>query len=591
MTRIEHLFDFRNSFDDDLRIDCVREGCLYSLTLTNTSDQRHSIGDLTLLSVEMPFAPDTKVYGEGYSKLAQYGGTIADCRMTASYSDYTHYKMKKPQDMHQVYNMAVFTPEGEEPILIGYASCFRFTGCIRFNESKLELALNCEHISIGAHETIRLEQIYLEQGELKSTLKHFAAAIARNHPKLAFPEIPTGWCSWLVYGPNVTADNIYDNLHALKKHGLNLKYIQIDDGYQAHMGDWLDCTDKFEGGVKKVCLDIKEQGFEPAIWVAPFIAERDSTIFREHPDWFVKDENGAPLSSADVTFGGWRCGPWYMLDATHPEALAHLKHVFRTMHDEWKVTYYKLDANMWGAIPAGHRYDDTKTCVEAYRMGMEAIVEAAGEDSFILGCNAPMWPSIGVVHGMRITNDNSRDWKKFKHLARECFPRNWQNGHFWINDPDTVLLQNQMLDAADPAGMESAAKGAVTENEFRFNAAYTMATGGMVLSSDDISALSDRNVALLKKLIPPVPNAAEFEDDSYTVGRAVIDDETTVLYLFNFTDEEIDVRAEINGKATVLDLFEDKDLGTFENEIHSGKIPPHCAKVLICKSIFPVVNS
>ena len=118
-----------------------------------------------------------------------------------------------------------------------------------------------------------------------------------------------------------------------------------------------------------------------------------------------------------------------------------------------------------------------------------------------------------------------------------------------------------------------------------------MATGGMVLSSDDISALSDRNVSLLKKLIPPVPNAAEFEDDSYTVGRTVIDDETTILYLFNFTDEEIDVCAGIDGRATVLDLFEDKDLGTFENEICLKKIPPHCAKVLICKSNFPIVDS
>ncbi len=573
MLHTENLFEFRNGSDDKLRIDCVREGCLYSLTLTNTSDRRCRIGDLTLLSAEMPFAPDTKVYGEGYNKLAQYGGTITDCRMTTSHGDYTHYKMKKPDDMHQVYNMAVFTPEGEEPILIGYASCFRFSGCIRFNESRLELALNCENIAVDAHETIRLEQIYLEQGELKTILKHFAAAIAENHPRLAFPEVPTGWCSWLVYGPNVTADNIYANLYAIKKHGLDLKYIQIDDGYQAHMGDWLDCTDKFEGGVKKVCLDIKEQGFEPAIWVAPFIAEKDSNLFREHPDWFVKDENGAPLSSADVTFGGWRCGPWYMLDATHPEALEHLKYVFRTMHDEWKVTYFKLDANMWGAIPAGHRYDDTKTCVEAYRIGMEAIVEASGEDSFILGCNAPMWPSIGVVHGMRITTDNSRSWGIFKHLARECFPRNWQNGHFWINDPDTVLLQNQVPDDAE---------GAVTQNEFLFNAAYTMATGGMVLSSDDISALRDKNVELLRKLIPPVPNAAEFEDDSYTVGRAKIDDEKSVVYMFNFTDCEKDICAAVEGTVSVFDLFEDKDLGTFENEIRLEKIAPHCAKVLIC---------
>ena len=94
-----------------LRLDCRMKGCLADLTLTNTAGTSCRVGDLTLFTADMPFVPDTKVYGEGYSKLAQYGGTVADCRMTASYSDYTHYRLKKPDDMHQVYNMAVFSPD------------------------------------------------------------------------------------------------------------------------------------------------------------------------------------------------------------------------------------------------------------------------------------------------------------------------------------------------------------------------------------------------------------------------------------------------------------------------------------------------
>ncbi|MBQ4354372.1 MAG: alpha-galactosidase [Clostridia bacterium] len=580
-----HMMDFLKTKvnpADGLRLDCRCSGCLCELSLTNTSDIPCTIGDLTLFETEMPFSPDTKVYGEGYNKLAQYSGTVSDCRMTASYGDYTHYKFPKPEDMHQVFNMAVFSPADENPVLIGFASCFRFSGCIRFNEKTLSIAINGENKTIAAGETIRLEQIYVEQGEKNRILENFAGAIAKNHPKLDFPEIPTGWCSWLVYGASVTAQNIYDNLRAIKQHGLDLKYIQIDDGYQAYMGDWLETTEHFEGGVKKVCLDIKGQGFEPAIWVAPFIAERDSAVFRTHPDWFVKDDEGKPLSSGDVTFGGWRHGPWYMLDPTHPEALDYLRKVFRTMHDEWKVTYFKLDANMWGAMPFGHRHDDTKTSIEAYRIGMEAIVEAAGSDSFVLGCNAPMWPSIGVVHGMRITNDNTRAWNRFTHLARECFPRNWQNNRLWINDPDTVLLQNKMIRVTGPDGQDTWAKGPVTRNEFLFNAAYTMASGGMVLSSDDISALSEENVTLLKKLIPSVGKAAEFEDDSFTFGRAVIDEKTTIFYIFNFEDNAREIRIPMDGNNEVFDLFEEKELGLQENGIFYPAFPPHSAKVLIC---------
>jgi alpha-galactosidase len=101
-----------------------------------------------------------------------------------------------------------------------------------------------------------------------------------------------------------------------------------------------------------VLRQIRDRGFEPAIWVAPFIAEEGSHLFKEHPGWFVKDETGQPLRADRVTFGGWRRGPWYALDGTHPDAQAHLERVFTTMRNEWGCTYFKLDANFWGPFTA-----------------------------------------------------------------------------------------------------------------------------------------------------------------------------------------------------------------------------------------------
>src|SRR5262249_21930996 len=152
-----------------------------------------------------------------------------------------------------------------------------------------------------------------------------------------------------------------------------LRYVQIDDGYQSAMGDWLETGNSFGGTVRSVIDDIRRAGFEPAIWVAPFIAEESSRLFREHPDWFIRDGNGAPLRSDRVTFGGWRRGPWYAVDGTHPEAQAHLEHVFRTMRREWGCTYFKLDANFWGAMHGGRFHDPGATRVAAYRRGMTAI--------------------------------------------------------------------------------------------------------------------------------------------------------------------------------------------------------------------------
>ncbi len=582
---MKNIFKLNSTINNNLELNCKWNGNTCDITLTNKSEKEQSLGDITLFTATMPFAPDTEFYGEGYNMLSQYGGTINDFKLIGSFSDYDHYKLKKPDGMNQVYNMIIFYPKAQEPLLIGYSSCNRFNGWIRFNEKEIQLAIDGEGIMLKPNETIKLEQIYIERGNRNTIFNNFADAISKNHPKRNFNEIPTGWCSWLVYGPNITAKNIYDNLDATKKHSLDLKYIQIDDGYQAYWGDWFDFTDKFEGGVKKICLDIKKKGFEPAIWVAPFVAEKDSKLFRNHTDWFVKDENGSPLCSSDVTFGGWRCAPWYILDTTHPEALNYIKTVFTEMHREWKINYFKLDAIVWEALPFGVRYDNTKACIEAYKMGMNAIREAVGEESFILGCNSAMWPSIGEVNGMRVTNDNQRYFDQFKQIAIECFNRNWQHNKLWINDPDTVLLQNQMVEIVGPDGNKITKEGTVSKEEFAFNAAYTMASGGMVLSGDDISKLSSENVELLKRLLPPTEVAAEFDDTTFTVGRANINEKKTIIYIFNFDSYEKEITVILNEKTEIFDLLENKDLGVYENEISFSKFKPHDAKVLICKNI------
>ena len=581
---MKNLFEVAK-YHNGLQLRCSWDGCVCDITLKNTSDKDITLYDIPLFSAKMMYSADTEFYGEGFNMLSQYGGTIKDFKLLGSFSDYSHYKLKKPDDMNQVYNLLMLFPKGEKPLLMGFASCYRFNGLIRFNEERIDILLDGEGKTIKSGEEIRLEQVYIEQGERNYLLNSFAYAIEKNHKRKRFDKIPTGWCSWLVYGPNITAKNIYDNLDAIKENNLDLKYIQIDDGYQAHWGDWFDFTDKFEGGVKKVCLDIKEKGFEPAIWVAPFVAERESMVFKEHPDWFVKDDNGEPLASDTVSFGGWRCAPWYILDTTNKEALNYLKTVFKTMNKEWGITYFKLDAIVWEALPFGHRYDDTKTGVEAFRMGMQAIAESAGENSFILGGNSPMWASIGEVHGMRVTNDNQRYFDQFKQIAVECFYRNWQHNKLWINDPDTVLLQNQMVEIVGPDGSIIYKDGTTSDAEFRFNAAYTLASGGMVLSGDDVSKLTNENIELLRRLLPPTEYAAEFEDTTFTVGRAKINDKEQIIYVFNFDDHEKKVTVRLDYKAELYDILSNKHLGIADKEITFKELKSHDAAAILCKKI------
>jgi alpha-galactosidase len=259
------------------------------------------------------------------------------------------------------------------------------------------------------------------------------------------------------------------------------------------------------------------------------------------------------------------------------------------MRHEWKIKYFKLDAIIWAALPFGHRYDEKKTAVEAYKMGMQTICDAVGEESFILGGNSPMWPSIGYINGMRVTNDNYRRWTQYKQLAIECFPRNWQHQRLWINDPDTILLQNRKIKAMAPDGSISYRDSELTSDEFAFNAVYTMACGGMVLSGDDVSELSDRNLEVLKRLTPPTNVAAIFDDNSWTIGRAKIDEMKTMIYIFNLKDEARDIEVPLDGIYHVYDILSETDLGICEGSLRMPAFRAHYAVALRLERCYPTL--
>lgn len=238
-------------------VTAIWAGEVCQLQLENCSEQPICPGKVAVFNMKMPFSPETPVYGEGYNKLSQYGGVVSEVHLVGAFEDFAHYKLPRPEGYQQVYNMIRFAPGQGENLLMGFTSCNRFNGEFWFNEEEIQVVINLENIEILPHQTIVLESFFARTGKKAELEERFAAAIAENHPILQTQEIPTGWCSWMVYGPRVSAQNIYDNLEAIKKQGLDLKYIQVDDGYQSYMGDWLSASNAFDGGIKKLCLTIR----------------------------------------------------------------------------------------------------------------------------------------------------------------------------------------------------------------------------------------------------------------------------------------------------------------------------------------------
>jgi alpha-galactosidase len=548
-----------------LRVMRVWDGHICQSRLRNGGGKPVRVREIVLFEYEHGYPADTPLYGEGFQMLSQTGGTIGKPVDLGNYTDVKHYRLIETDGSRAFYGVMTTQPRDAAHVL-AFTSCRRFVGKFRLQPSSIQVVVDAENLEIAPGEEWELEEFRWETGVPRAgILNQVAEQLARNHPRLQSAAPPSGWCSWYCFGPNVTAEQVLANLDVIARDLPGLKYIQIDDGYQPAMGDWLETGAAFGGNVQTVLKQIRAKGFEPAIWVAPFIAEPGSRLFKQHADWFVKDEEGAPLRSDRVTFGGWRRGPWYALDGTHPEAQAHLTHVFRTMREEWGCTYFKLDANFWGAIHGGRFYDANATRVEAYRRGMEAVLKGS-RDAFILGCNHPLWPSLGLIHGSRSSHDIKRSWDRIRDIARQNLMRNWQNRMLWWNDSDAVVLT-----------------GDLPEEEFRFHATAVYASGGMILSGDDLTTISAARLAMLKKLQPPTGSAARFDDDSLQIGEIPTKEGVTYA-LLNWDDQPREMKIGFDGLHRVRELWTDADLGRREGTL-TVSVPAHGGRVLITTPI------
>ncbi len=549
---------------DGLRVERTWDGPVCRSRLINSSNAAVRVREIVLFSLQHRLPPATRLYGEGFQMLTQTGGTLGEPLDLGNYTDPKHYRLPEPAGARTVYSLLTLAPPGGGHHLLAFTSCRRFSGAFHVSGGSIDVVLDAEGLPLAPGEAWTLEDfIYTAGADRERLLDDLSHRLAASHRPILTSAPPSGWCSWYCFGPKVTAEQVLANLDRIAREIPGLRYIQIDDGYQPAMGDWLETGAAFGGNVQAVLGQIRARGFQPAIWVAPFIAEAESQVFKQHPDWFVKDADGAPLRADRVTFGGWRRGPWYALDGTHPEAQVHLERVFRTMRHEWGCTYFKLDANFWGAIHGGRFHDPRATRIEAYRRGMEAVRRGAG-DAFILGCNHPIWPSLGLIHGSRSSNDIRRDWKRIETTARQNLMRNWQNGRLWWNDPDAVVLT-----------------GELPENEYRFHASAIYATGGMILSGDDLTSISPERLAMLRKLQPPTGAAARFADDRLQVGIVQFQDQGRRAFcLLNALDTPQTLSFELSAPTTLRDLWTGADARHERGKV-DVIVPARSGKVLV----------
>ncbi|MGP8304684.1 glycoside hydrolase family 36 protein [Vibrio sp. YIC-376] len=476
--------------DNDLQVEVIGNQAHFSFA----GIHRKTFTDREVL-FDMPFLYEhgANVIGDGFQMLAQTSGTISQPVDIGRCPDNSLSYRIYPQNATKRYYNYLVVEDSDGYTLFGFTSCRRFAGYFDVHQRDehwiLSAAIDGEDTQVTDWADNNLESVTVLSGKSLSALyKQYSKLIAENHPVRngVTQSTPIGWCSWYAYYADVTERNILENVDRMQGKLADLEWVLLDDGYQAFMGDWLIPSDKFCGGVKELIQNIRAKGKKPAIWMAPFIAQPESDVFRLHPEWFVRHRDGSLLKAEDVTYGGWRCTPWYILDTSLPEVQEHLTHVVSVMREEWGIELFKLDANYWGTLK-GKRSQSGVTGVEAYRMGMEAISRGAG-DAWLLGCNAPMWPSLGLVDAMRVSDDVERNSHRFEQIAKETFFRSWQHRKLWQIDPDCATFTSLPNQTA-------------SREDYEFHRTVLLACGGLLLSGDPLPEITPFASKTLAKLM------------------------------------------------------------------------------------------
>ncbi|MBD3197947.1 MAG: hypothetical protein GF317_23050 [Candidatus Lokiarchaeota archaeon] len=379
---------------------------------------------------------------------------------------------------------------------INFLSAISCMDGVRFSDSSINTS---EELFVGFKTNNRAYYGLIEYAEI----------VEMNIEEERIQEIPVGWCSWYYYFTEVSQVDMIKNLNFFKKNKekLPIDFFQLDDGYFTKIGDYSNVNEKFQDGLYQLFHKVEEAGFNSGLWTAPFLAVKDSEIFENHEDWFLKKINEDKFLKTNYNWGNFQYG----LDLSKPEVNTYLKDFFNKLRFAFKdensndplIEFYKIDFLHAGAPNDADYERKDLTRAQIYRNGIKAIREGITDDSFLLGCGAPLGPCVGLVDAMRISMDTGPEWKKLDKLGHKfsfslpnlkralmnILYRSFMHRHFWINDPDCLMIRRTDTD--------------LTEDEIKLQLTLFGLSGGQILISDDMSKLKEQEIEDAKLVVPP----------------------------------------------------------------------------------------
>lgn len=149
--------------------------------------------------------------------------------------------------------------------------------------------------------------------------------------------------NWEATGPNFTESKIVEIAQNAKELGVEL--FVLDDGWFGNrendttgLGDWyVKNFDKLPEGIEGLSRKINALGMQFGIWIEPEMVNKDSDLYREHPDWILcaPDRHASPSRNQ------------YVLDFSRQEVVDHVFDLLEKVMEAAQVSYVKWDMNRY----------------------------------------------------------------------------------------------------------------------------------------------------------------------------------------------------------------------------------------------------
>ena len=292
-----------------------------------------------------------------------------------------------------------------------------------------------------------------------------------------------GYTSWYQDYQNISSDKLVRTLSSIDSDEFDL--FQIDDGYESFVGDWEDVDSlKFPDGLEPIVSRIHQKGLMAGIWLAPFVCETKSRLYREHNDWIYRSDGKEIFAGCN-----WSGDP--VLDLNREDVWSYIERCL-LRYKGIGFDFFKLDFLYAAAIT--HK---GKACTraEAMRSAMKRLRDILG-NSLILGCGVPLSSAFSLVDYCRIGPDVSLYFDDIPHMRlmhreristkvtlQNTIYRSCMDGTVFRCDPDVFLLRNTRI------WLLPAQRKALT--------VLNHLCGSVFMTSDDPGAYDDKQKSIL----------------------------------------------------------------------------------------------